>query len=312
VKKLLVALALANLYGCASIVSGTSQSVSIKTTQNGTEFAAATCKLENDKGIWYVPVSPGSVVIHRSFNDLTISCEKPGAPTGVSTFSSSAIGMAAGNILLGGAIGVGVDMASGAAFEYPNLMSVEMGVVAKKPIKVANQPPETPVEPEPVGPYAMTSTAPSSGAPEPSTSHGGFVTPTSEFGSGDQSLIPRNRTSSASPPPESIRFKTPLSEFGSGEQSPVPRVAPAAPTATAQASTGPLAASNGAPTSSSGMVQVKYQGLANNFVEQSSCSVHARTELKMLGSDSEIYAAPCDNGDRWLIKCDARNCHVLK
>jgi phosphoketolase len=32
-----------------------------------------------------------------------------------------------GNILFGGPIGAGVDMASGAAYDYPNLITVMMG-----------------------------------------------------------------------------------------------------------------------------------------------------------------------------------------
>jgi hypothetical protein len=35
--------------------------------------------------------------------------------------------MAFGNLLFGGPIGAGVDMASGAAYDYPNLIPVTMG-----------------------------------------------------------------------------------------------------------------------------------------------------------------------------------------
>jgi outer membrane protein assembly factor BamE (lipoprotein component of BamABCDE complex) len=114
-----------------------------------------------------------------------------------------------------------------------------------------------------------------------------------------------------SEPPESIRFKTPVSEFGSGEQSIVPRSA-VAPTPVVQAPVMTAVASNTASMSQPTMVQVKYQGLASSLVEQSSCSSHPHVELKLLGSDSEIYTAPCDNGNNWLIKCEAQKCHVMQ
>jgi phosphoketolase len=44
--------------------------------------------------------------------------------------NSSTKGMAFGNILFGGPIGAGVDMASGAAYDYPNLITVMMGTTA--------------------------------------------------------------------------------------------------------------------------------------------------------------------------------------
>jgi hypothetical protein len=42
------------------------------------------------------------------------------------------------------------------------------------------------------------------------------------------------------------------------------------------------------------------------------CSSHSRTELKVVSSDFEIYAAPCDMLDHVLIKCEATGCHVMQ
>ena len=44
--------------------------------------------------------------------------------------NSSTKAMAFGNILFGGPIGAGVDMASGAAYDYPNLITVMMGTTS--------------------------------------------------------------------------------------------------------------------------------------------------------------------------------------
>lgn len=128
--------------GCASIVSGSNQSVSVETKQKGTQISNANCKLSNDKGTWFV-TTPGSVTVNRSFGDMAVRCEKPGMEPGLLTAKSSTKAMAFGNILFGGAIGAGVDMATGAAYDYPSLFTVEM------PETAAFAPAEPPAAPEP-------------------------------------------------------------------------------------------------------------------------------------------------------------------
>jgi hypothetical protein len=112
--------------GCASIVSGHNQSVSVETRHSGQSITGANCTLTNNKGTWFV-TSPGSVTVHRSFQDMTVNCEKAGDQPGALTVKSSTKGMAFGNILFGGVIGAGVDIGTGAAYDYPPLITVEMG-----------------------------------------------------------------------------------------------------------------------------------------------------------------------------------------
>jgi hypothetical protein len=126
--------------GCASIVSGHNQPLSVTTQgQGGADVAGAKCTLSNDKGTWYV-TTPGSVTVHRSFNDLSVNCAHDAFDPGVTTVKSATKGMAFGNILFGGIIGAGVDMSSGAAYDYPSLIPVGMGApnangsTAKKPV----------------------------------------------------------------------------------------------------------------------------------------------------------------------------------
>jgi uncharacterized protein YceK len=115
------ACAISLLSGCASIVSGTNQSVTVDTPG----CAGASCKLTNDKGNWAV-TTPGSVVVHRAYGALTVDCAKEGFPNGTTTVNSSTKGMAFGNILFGGLIGAGVDAGTGAAYDYPNSITVPM------------------------------------------------------------------------------------------------------------------------------------------------------------------------------------------
>ena len=112
--------------GCASIVTGSNQSLSVEAAApNGDNVVGANCKLVNDKGNWFIN-TPGTVTVQRSYNDLNVSCTKDGHGPGITAVKSSTKAMAAGNILFGGPIGAGVDAATGAAFDYPSLIKVLM------------------------------------------------------------------------------------------------------------------------------------------------------------------------------------------
>lgn len=119
-KQLFILLLSIQLTACASIVSGATQPISIDT-----EPASARCELKNDKGVWHVSDTPASVVVHRSYEDLRVTCNK-GSMSGAASFKSTTKAMAFGNILVGGAIGAGVDASTGAAYDYPDTMTVRL------------------------------------------------------------------------------------------------------------------------------------------------------------------------------------------
>lgn len=100
--------------GCASIVSGQDQVVSV----HAPNCAGASCKMTNPAGTYFVQ-SPGTVSVNREYDDLVVTCEKEGFDPSTIRVSSSTKGMAFGNIVLGGVVGAGVDMATGAAYDYP-------------------------------------------------------------------------------------------------------------------------------------------------------------------------------------------------
>ena len=114
------------LVGCASIVNGQNQSVSVEALAEAGSVAGATCKLSNNTGTWYI-TSPGSTMVQRSYEDLGVRCEKEPHDPGMVSVKSSTKAMAFGNILFGGVIGAGVDVATGAAYDYPTLITVVMG-----------------------------------------------------------------------------------------------------------------------------------------------------------------------------------------
>lgn len=108
--------------GCASIVNGQNQPISVSTGQ----VKGATCALQNNKGKWYVPNTPGSVTVQRSYQDLQVACEKKGYAAADQKIASKTKGMAFGNLLFGGIIGASVDMADGAAYDYPNEINLNL------------------------------------------------------------------------------------------------------------------------------------------------------------------------------------------
>ena len=119
----LLILATIGLQACASITSGSSQSVSISTEP----VSGATCQLTNDAGSWFVNATPGSVTIHREASDLTVICKKDKLH-GTARVESTTKALAFGNILAGGIIGAAVDRSNGAAFDYPTLINVPISL----------------------------------------------------------------------------------------------------------------------------------------------------------------------------------------
>ncbi len=133
------------LSGCATIVDGSKQSVSVSTSP----VQGAACTLHNSEGTWYL-TSPGSVEVHKTKNDLEVTCTKDGYQPGKQVATSKFGGATFGNILAGGVIGVGIDAASGANYYYDNPLTVPLG---------------TPT----VTPASTTTPAAAGGAPTPST-----------------------------------------------------------------------------------------------------------------------------------------------
>jgi len=110
------------LSGCASIVNGTKQNVSVDTGR----VANASCSLQNSKGKWYINRTPGSTTVHRAYSDLQVKCTKRGYTTVNRTVKSKTKAMAFGNLVFGGLIGAGIDSVNGAAYDYPEQITVPM------------------------------------------------------------------------------------------------------------------------------------------------------------------------------------------
>ena len=144
----IVAIAAIGLSGCATIIQGTKQTMSVNTTP----VDGAKCELTNATGTWYV-TTPGSVEVHKTKTDLKVACEKEGVGKGTMTVESHFGGTTFGNAIVGGLVGVAVDAASGANFYYHSPISVALVPDAPAPgAAPADTPPAGAKPAEPVVP----------------------------------------------------------------------------------------------------------------------------------------------------------------
>jgi hypothetical protein len=119
----LVALATAlALAGCATITKGTSQIVVVNTPG----VSGATCTLTSSAVGSKVVVTPGTISLEKGQDAVSVRCTKECYADGAGIIASNLEGMTAGNVLLGGVIGLGVDAASGAMNKYSSEVQIIM------------------------------------------------------------------------------------------------------------------------------------------------------------------------------------------
>lgn len=106
--------------GCATITTGSNQSITVLTDPSGAE-----CRLDRKgSAVAIINPTPGTVQVDKSKDTIAIRCRKEGFQDTAGTLSSEFQGMTFGNIIFGGIIGVAVDAGSGALNEYPSQVSI--------------------------------------------------------------------------------------------------------------------------------------------------------------------------------------------
>jgi hypothetical protein len=112
------------LSGCASILSGTTQTTTIETKPDG-----ARCEVVRDgKVVASVNKTPGSVSFPKTNDDAELICKKEGFNDVKVPMESGIDGWSAANIILfptGTVIGYGIDSSTGAINAYPEKASVD-------------------------------------------------------------------------------------------------------------------------------------------------------------------------------------------
>ncbi len=118
----ILAASLLTLSACASIIEGSSDKVFINTV--GTK--SASCRVNNER-FSSTANSMSSVDVMRSKTDLNVDCsDQQTGSSGKTTVASDLEPWTFGNILLGGIIGLGVDLGTGSAWNYPAQIDVNM------------------------------------------------------------------------------------------------------------------------------------------------------------------------------------------
>lgn len=118
----LALVSLSTLTGCATILSGSSQTITLQTNPDG-----ARCELQREgRIIGAVESTPGAVTIKKTKHDIDVICVKPGFSQSKEFAKSGVEGAVFGNILLGGFIGWAVDSAAGTDNKYPDVITINL------------------------------------------------------------------------------------------------------------------------------------------------------------------------------------------
>jgi hypothetical protein len=121
--RLLVILAgVLSVAACSTITRGTTQAVAIQTP--GVE--KADCELRSEGIGTKTVVSPASIVLDKSMHSVQVTCRKKCYTDGQGVIASQTEEMTAGNILVGGVVGLAVDASSGAMNKYEPQVQIAM------------------------------------------------------------------------------------------------------------------------------------------------------------------------------------------
>ena len=100
--------------GCATLTKGTTQPVALNTPG----AAGAQCTLNSQAIGTKVVTTPATITLDKSQESITVLCKKECFQDGSTIIASNTETMAAGNLLVGGVVGLGVDAVSGAMNKY--------------------------------------------------------------------------------------------------------------------------------------------------------------------------------------------------
>jgi hypothetical protein len=107
-------IASATVASCATITRGTTQTVAINTPG----VPGAVCTLISPSVGTQTVTTPGVLTLAKGSSAVSIRCSKECYSDGTGVLASNMDGMTAGNVVVGGVIGLGVDAATGAMNQY--------------------------------------------------------------------------------------------------------------------------------------------------------------------------------------------------
>lgn len=120
---MLLTIAVISASGCATIVKGTSQSVTVNTDPEG-----AVCTLSRGgETVAVINPTPETITVDKNSLAITVLCQKEGFEDNTGTLASESEAMSVmGNMLFGGMIGSAIDAGSGADRRYPPKITLTM------------------------------------------------------------------------------------------------------------------------------------------------------------------------------------------
>lgn len=125
-RSLLIAISILLMAGCATITGNIGQPITVLAVCAGSSRTVeAECVVSNDSSRKIV-TTPGTVLMPRSFEPLSVHCKREGASDGKAELQSSSNAQLVENIVFGGIIGVAVDAGTGAGFDYPEIVTLLM------------------------------------------------------------------------------------------------------------------------------------------------------------------------------------------
>ena len=101
------------LCACATVVKGTEQRITLDTPG----YPGASCILTSEEIGSQEYTTPAVLRLPKSRHNISVQC-KSGCATGLGIIESRFEEVSAGNIILGGVVGLGVDAATGAMNHY--------------------------------------------------------------------------------------------------------------------------------------------------------------------------------------------------
>ena len=126
------------LAGCGTMVDGVNQSMTVKTAWAGRPVDGAFCTLTNNRGRWFVR-TPGVVEVRQSNSPMNIECTKKGYLGNAGAVNSHTRFIAFANPVTGLMVGTLVDMGTGGAYKYPDVVTVTMVNQADLPTQTASR-----------------------------------------------------------------------------------------------------------------------------------------------------------------------------
>jgi hypothetical protein len=110
------------LGGCATVVRGTTQQIAVNTPG----VSGAMCTLTSSAIGSRIVSTPATVTVEKGRENISVRCTAECYSDGVGIVASSVEGTTAGNLILGGVVGLGVDAASGAINSYASQTDILM------------------------------------------------------------------------------------------------------------------------------------------------------------------------------------------